>query len=263
MNIGFIGCGNMAKAMIKSMLLCDAVSPENLRASNSTPELAAKNATELGIEVSTNNCALVQESDIVFLTVKPQHYAAVLAEIDAELRDKVLVAVAPGKTIEWLQGNLSYPTKIVRTAPNTPAMVSEGVTGYSANELVSEKELAQVVTLIDCFGRSVSLPENLLDACSALGGSGPAYTYLFIEALADGAVAEGIPRAQAQEIAAQMVLGSAKMVLETGKHPGQLKDEVCSPGGSTIKGIEALENGSFRGTVMSALRTNAQAARSL
>ena len=264
MKIGFIGCGNMAQAIIKGILAKGLVSSADIFGSNSSAEHAANVQKTLGIQTFTDNNEVVNHSDIVFLSVKPQQYEAVISEIkDAVLPEQIIVTIAPGKTIQWLEGLFGKPVKLVRTMPNTPALVGEGLTSYCENSLVSKEELASIEELLSSFGKIEHLKEALIDVASAVGGSGPAYVYQFIEALADAGVSDGLPRTQAYEIAAQMVLGSAKMVLETGKHPGQLKDEVCSPGGSTIKGVEVLEDAAFRGAVIRAIRSCTQAARSL
>lgn len=264
MKLGFIGCGNMAKAMIKGILSSGVVAPEEVFGSNAHEASAAAVAGELGINAGTSNSAVAENTDVVFLSVKPYQYAEVIEEIKGSLRpESVVVTVAPGKTIAWLEERLGIGTKIVRTAPNTPALVGEGMTAYCANAQVSSEELAFVVALLKSFGEAIELKESQLDAASAIGGSTPAYVYMFIEALADAGVAEGLARADAYRIAAQAVAGAGKLTAAAGKHPGQLKDEVCSPSGSTIRGLEVLENGAFRGTVMSALRTTIATARNL
>ena len=245
MRLGFIGCGNMAGAIIAGIIKKGLVSPDEIYGSNSTPEHANATHERLGIQTTTDNTLVAGESDIVFLCVKPQQYEAVIDQVKDHLHERqILVSIAPGKTLAWLGEKIGHPQKIVRVMPNTPALVGEGTTAF-------------------CPGDLVSLAEPLMDAASAVGGSAPAFVYMFIEALADGGVAEGLPRAQAQMIAAQTVLGSAKMVLETGEHPGKLKDQVCSPGGSTIAGVEALEEGAFRGTTTHAVRATVAKARSL
>ena len=264
MKIGFIGCGNMAQAIIKGILAKGLVSSADIFGSNSSAEHAVNVQKNLGIQTFTDNNKVVNHSDIVFLSVKPQQYEAVISEIKDAIRpEQIIVTIAPGKTIQWLESLFGKPVKLVRTMPNTPALVGEGLTSYCENSLVSKEELASIEELLSSFGKIEHLKEALIDVASAVGGSGPAYVYQFIEALADAGVSDGLPRTRAYEIAAQMVLGSAKMVLETGKHPGQLKDEVCSPGGSTIKGVEVLEDAAFRGAVIRAIRSCTQAARSL
>lgn len=264
MKLGFIGCGNMAKAIMKGILASGIASTSDVFGSNSSQAHADEVAAEFGIGTSTNNLDVVRNSDVIFLSVKPCQYADVIAEVRDEVSaDKVIVTIAPGKTFAWLTEQFGKDVKIVRTAPNTPAHVLAGLTGYCPNDLVTEEELAYVKGLLESFGTAVAVTESQLDATASVGGSSPAFTYMFIEAMADAGVAEGLKRDQAYQMAAQAVMGAAKMVLESGKHPGQLKDEVCSPSGSTIKGVEALENGAFRGTVISAMRTTINAARSL
>lgn len=264
MRLGFIGCGNMARAIIKGIVTKGVVDPEEILGSNTTPERAKETRDKLGIETTTDVAQVAGRSDIVFLCVKPQQYESVIAQIKDHLHERqIFVSIAPGKTLAWLSKQIARPVKIVRVMPNTPALVGEGMTTFCVNDLVSPEDAKIVRELLESFGLAIELKESLMDAASAVGGSAPAYVYMFIEALADGGVAEGLPRAQAMRIAAQTVLGSAKMVLETDKHPGQLKDEVCSPGGSTIAGVEELENGAFRGTTMSAIQACAAKARTL
>ena len=264
MKLGFIGCGNMAKAMMKGIINSGAVAAADIYGSNAHEESAQAVAAEYGINAGTDNLAVAQAADVLFLSVKPYQYEDVIAQIrDAVRPHQVVVTIAPGKTIAWLEERFGKPVRIVRTMPNTPALVGEGLTAYCPNSLATAEDVAYVEGLLKSFGKTVQLKEGLVDACSAVGGSTPAYVYMFIEALADAGVAEGLPRAQAYDIAAQAVMGSAKMVLETGKHPGELKDQVTSPSGSTIKGLEVLEQNAFRGTVITALRTAINAARSL
>lgn len=264
MRLGFIGCGNMAKAIIQGIIAKGLVAPEEILGSNTSDERAKETHDKLGIETTTDVTQVAGQSDIVFLCVKPQQYESVIAQIKDHLHERqIFVSIAPGKTLAWLGERIGHPTKIVRVMPNTPALVGEGTTTFCVGDLVSPEDTKIVRELLESFGLAIELKESLMDAASAVGGSAPAYVYMFIEALADGGVGEGLPRAQALEIAAQTVLGSAKMVLETDKHPGQLKDEVCSPGGSTIAGVEELENGAFRGTTMSAIQACATKARSL
>lgn len=265
MKIGFIGCGNMAKAMIAGIIKKGVVAPADIMGTNSRQSSADAAAQELGINTSTDNLALVDACDYIFLSVKPQMYEKVIAEIKDHVigTDKVIITVAPGKTVAWLTEHFGGPVQIIRTAPNTPALVGEGLTGYYADPEISEERVTFVVSLLESLGETVAVAEKLIDVIGAVGGSSPAFIYVFIEALADGGVAEGLPRDVALKVSAQAVLGSAKMVLETGEHPGTLKDRVCSPGGSTIKGIEALELRGYRGTITNAIRTTTAAARKL
>ena len=263
-NVGFIGCGNMATAIIKGILGKQLVGPEQIRATDTQQAHAQAKSAELGIQVGTSNEDVAAWADVLFLSVKPQHYEGVISQVKGVRKESaVVVTIAPGKTLAWLGERFNEGTKIVRCMPNTPALVGEGFTSYCPNALVTDDDLAQVEALLDSFGKRCRMAENLIDAASAVGGSAPAFVYAFIESLADGGVAEGLPRALAYQVAAQTVLGSAKMVLESGRHPGALKDDVCSPAGSTIKGMEVLEKGAFRGVVIDAVRTTAAAARGL
>lgn len=264
MKLGFIGCGNMATAIIKGIIAHGSVPASDIYTSNTSAERARQVAETLGVQAGCDNMAVVREADILFLSVKPQQYENVIAEIRNEVSvNQVVVTIAPGKTLAWLEDKFGASVKLVRCMPNTPALVGEGVTAFCPNAQVTDEECAQVEALLSSFGKAIRLKENLMDAETAVGGSAPAYVYAFIEALADAGVAEGLPRAQAQEIAAQTVLGSAKMVLETGKHPGQLKDEVCSPGGTTVAGLVALEQSGFRAATINAIQAAAAKSRQM
>ena len=197
-----------------------------------------------------DNHEVVKNTKLVFLAVKPQFYEEVLNEVKDELTpEHTVVGIAPGKTLAWLEEKCGQPLKVVRMMPNT---------GVCANEKVSAEELAQICEITDSFGRTEVVPERLMDAVSAVSGCSPAYVFMFIEAMADAAVAQGMPRKQAYQFAAQALLGSAKMVLETGMHPGELKDMVCSPAGSTIEGVRILEQKGFRSAVFEALNGAAE-----
>ena len=185
--------------------------------------------------------------------MKPQFYPDVISEIaDCVRPETVIVTIAPGKTLAWLREQFGRDLKIVRTMPNTPAMVKEGMTGVCPNAQVTEEDLARVMAILESFGKAEVVPEHLLDVVTSVSGSSPAYVFVLIEAMADGAVADGMPRAQAYKFAAQAVLGSARMVLETGRHPGELKDMVCSPGGTTMEAVRVLEEKGFRSAVIEA-----------
>ena len=168
--------------------------------------------------------------------------------------DQIIITIAPGKTLAWLEEQFGKKVKIVRTMPNTPAMVGEGMTAACPNEYVTEEELKHTVSILSAFGKVEVVPERLMDVVVSTSGSSPAYVFMFIEAMADAAVADGMPRAQAYKFAAQAVYGSAKMVLETGKHPGELKDMVCSPAGTTIEAVRVLEKNGFRSAVIEAMK---------
>lgn len=264
MKLGFIGCGNMANAMLGGIIKNNIIASSDIISSdlNQTSLEIAKNT--LGIQVTTDNKRVVLQSDIIVLSVKPQYYGSVINEIKDLIKDnQIIITIAPGQTLDGLKMAFGRELKIVRTMPNTPALVGEGITAMCYNENVNEDEVELVASILEGFGKVEIVTENLMDAVVGVSGSSPAYVFMFIEALADGAVAAGMPRNKAYTFAAQAVLGSAKMVLETGKHPGDLKDMVCSPGGTTIEAVRVLEKEGFRSSVMEAVKACIDKARSL
>ncbi|MEE0420953.1 MAG: pyrroline-5-carboxylate reductase [Lachnospiraceae bacterium] len=255
MKLGFIGCGNMAGAMVGGILKNNLIPAGEIIASTLRAESLEKVRKTYGICTEPDNRAVARESGILVLGVKPQYYQQVIEEIKDSVReDQIVVSIAPGKTLEWLEMNFGKPMKLVRCMPNTPALVGEGITGVCCNERVSEQELNRVCEILSGCGQTEVLAEHLLDVVVSVSGSSPAYVFMFIEAMADAAVADGMPRAQAYKFASQAILGSAKMVLETGKHPGELKDMVCSPGGTTIEAVRVLEEKGFRSAVIEAMK---------
>lgn len=255
MKIGFIGLGNMASAMIGGILQKKMADPEDIIGTARTEDTREKIRAKFKITVAGTNAEAAGESDILFLAVKPVFLQEVIEEIREIVSEKtVIVSIAAGKSLaELTEGFGRRELKIVRCMPNTPALVLEGCTGICPGENVTPEELARVERLMNSFGRAYVIPERLMDAVTGVSGSSPAYVFLLIEAMADGAVAAGMPRKQAYEFAAQAVLGSAKMVLETGMHPGELKDMVCSPGGTTIEAVRVLEEKGLRAAVMAAM----------
>ena len=254
MKIGFIGLGNMAKAMIGGMLQKDMVKAEDILGSAKTKATVEKMQKEYGICGMGSNAEVAKAADVLVLAVKPQFFPEVIEEIRGEIKEETLIiSIAAGKTLQWIEEAFDRKIKLVRCMPNTPALVGEGCTGVCVNPHVSEEETEYSLKLMESFGKAYLVPERLMDAVGAVSGSSPAYVFMFIEAMADGAVAAGMPRTQAYEFAAQAVYGSAKLVLETGRHPGDLKDMVCSPGGTTIQGLRVLEEKGMRGAVMDAL----------
>lgn len=262
--IGFIGCGNMAHAIISGILAAGILRPEEIIASNHTsPKLEAAKA-EFRIEITMDNRKTAAESQILVLAVKPQSCTEVISEIAGSVPEKsIVVTLMPGKTLAQLGEMFGRQLKIIRAMPNTPALVREGMTALCPNALVTEEELAEVVRIFSSFGKAEVVDESMMDAVVAVSGSSPAYVFLLIEAMADAAVAGGMKRSQAYTFAAQAVLGSAKMVLETGKHPAELKDMVCSPAGTTIEAVAALEKDGFRSAVINAMRVCMEKSRSL
>jgi pyrroline-5-carboxylate reductase len=251
--VGFIGCGNMASAIIGGLKAHAGIDASEIIAADASEAAREKAKETLSICTTASNTEVSTQADVLFLSVKPQYYETVIAEIQPTLpAGQIIVTIAPGKTLAWLGERLG-DVKIVRTMPNTPALLGEGMTGMAYEESnYSEEEKAVLRGIFEACGRLEVVDERMMDAVGCVSGCSPAYVYMFIEALADGAVKYGLPRAKAYQMAAQTVLGSAKMVLETGKHPGQLKDEVCSPGGTTIAGVSALEEWGFRNAVIKA-----------
>ena len=255
MRIGFIGAGNMASAIIKGIISSKLVKKEDILASDKFLPTLEKVKTNFGIGVTTSNKEIVENCDIIFLAVKPHLYSDVIKEISPFVKETtVVVTIAPGKTLKNLEETFEKEIKIIRTMPNTPVMVCEGMTAVCPNKKVTEEELEYVCRLLNSIGKAEVVTEYMMDAVVGVSGSSPAYVYMFIEALADGAVMEGMPRDLAYKFAAQAVLGSAKMVLETGMHPGALKDMVCSPGGTTIEAVSVLEKNGMRSSVIEAIR---------
>ena len=263
MKLGFIGTGNMAGAIMGGIIKNQIFRPEEIIGADISEAGREKTKEAYGIEVTGDN-RKAADSEVLILSVKPQYYADAIAEIkDCVRDDQLVITIAPGKTLAWLEEQFGKPVKIVRTMPNTPALVGEGMTAACVNQYVTEEEKAYALKILSSFGKVELVPEHLIDAVVAVSGSAPAYVFMFIEAMADAAVAEGMPRAQAYEFAAQAVYGSAKMVLETGKHPGELKDMVCSPGGTTIEAGRVLEEKGLRSAVIEAMRACADVSRRL
>lgn len=267
MKIGFIGLGNMATAMIGGIIKKEMVRPEEILGSSKTEESLKKAVDAFGIRGMESNAQVAEESDILVLAVKPQMYEGVIEEIRQSLKPSgIFVSIAPGKTVAWLQealGDEKGERKLVRCMPNTPAMVGEGCTGVCFSEKVEKADKDLIMEVLGSFGKALEVPESLMDVVVGVSGSSPAYVFLFIEAMADAAVADGMPRKLAYEFAAQAVYGSAKMVLETGMHPGQLKDMVCSPGGTTIEAVRVLEEKGMRSGVIEAQRACVKKSREM
>ena len=253
-NIGFIGAGNMGGAIIGGILKAGLFSKENIMASDLSGALLDKRKEEYGIHVTTDNLETAQFSDILVLAVKPFLLKGVIDQVKDHVRPGVLiVSIAAGWTLAQLEEAFGGQTHVIRVMPNTPCMVGEGMAAVFAGKYATEEEIEQVRTVFAVQDKAQVLEERLIDAVGAVSGSSPAYVYMFIEAMADAAVKGGMPRKMAYEFAAQSVLGAAKMVLETGLHPGELKDQVCSPSGSTIEAVQVLEERGFRGAVIDAL----------
>ena len=262
--IGVIGCGNMGTAMMPGILDSGKCEPQEMMISCRTRETLQKKKEEYGVQITTDNREVAAFADIIFVAVKPQFYEEVLREIkDVLTEKKILVSIAPGKTLAWFAELLGENQKVIRSMPNTPCMVGAGMMGMCAGNQVTEADMEEIRNLCSGFSETEVIAEHLMDVVTAVSGSSPAYVFMFIEAMADAAVAGGMPRAQAYKFASQAVLGSAKMVLETGKHPGELKDMVCSPAGTTIQAVRVLEEKGMRSSVFEAMMKCLDISRSM
>lgn len=262
--IGFIGGGNICRAVVNGLLKSGYAKPGQIYVADVDRAALGKLQEETGVNVSADNGQVAAKSDILILSIKPGLYAAVIQEIEQDINSQsVVVSIAAGKTLQAVQSMFLSERKIARVLPNTPALVGEGMAAIAVNGLVSKQEQDEIVGMFACCGKAELMPETLFDAVIAASSSAPAYAFIFIEAMADAAVAQGMPRAQAYVFCAQALLGSAKMVLETGKHPAELKDMVCSPGGTTITAVEMLEQTGFRTAVQQAMRAAAQKSRDM
>ncbi len=264
MKVGFIGTGNMGSAIMGGIISKKIVEASDIMAYDVMEISLDRVVEEYGIVKGTDNKAVADFADVLIIAVKPQYGEAVLKEIKETVgQETVVVSIMAGRSIEYLESILGADKKIVRTMPNTPALVLEAMTAVTANANVSNADLESVMDIFNGFGKAKLIGENLMDAVTAVSGSSPAYVFMFIEAMADAAVREGMTRADAYLFAAQSVMGSAKMVLETGKHPGELKDMVCSPAGTTIEAVKVLEEQGFRGTVMDAVCACAEKSKNM
>jgi pyrroline-5-carboxylate reductase len=263
LRIGFLGAGRMATALARGWLNASLVRASDLRASDPVPAARQAFTAQTGCPAGSDNAAVVEASDVVVLAVKPQSMSGLVAEVRPLLRSPLVVSIAAGISLNQLQAGLGEACRLIRIMPNTPCLVGASASGYSPSSAATADDVALVDRLMNAVGKAFRVPENLLDAVTGLSGSGPAYVYVIIEALADGGVRAGLPRDVAQALAAQTVLGAAKMVLETGSHPAALKDMVASPGGTTIAGLHALERGGLRATLIDAVEAASRRATEL
>jgi pyrroline-5-carboxylate reductase len=262
--VGFLGAGNMAAALVKGLVHSGAVEPTSIWASDVKADRLKHIAGLHGVHVSHDNHELVARCDVLVLSVKPQGIDKLLGQIGGEVRpEQLVVSVAAGVPIQAIEARLPPRSRVVRTMPNTPATALAGATAISAGTHANEEDLQVACALFEAVGRVVVLDETLLDAVTGLSGSGPAYVMLIIEALADGGVKVGLHRDTALLLAAQTVFGSAKLLLETGEHPGRLKDMVTSPGGTAIAGLHTLESGGLRRTLIDAVEAATKRAAEL
>lgn len=262
--LGFIGCGNMAQAMLKGILAKGIYKAEDIMVSRRSAGALQKTGEEFGVRTTTDITEVAAQADILILSVKPYQFEDVIPVIKGCVKeDAIVVSIAAGQTLANIERLFGKTVKLVRTMPNTPALVQAGATGMCFHETVTEEEQTEIIRLFESFGIVAVVAESMIDTVIGVSGSSPAYVFLFIEAMADAAVADGMPRAQAYELAAQTVMGSARMVLETGKHPGELKDMVCSPGGTTIEAVRVLEKKGLRSAVIEAQCSCVKKAREL
>ena len=264
LTVGFLGAGKMATALAKGFIHAGIVNAKQIIASDPFKPSRDAFAKEVGARATDSNLDVLKTANVLILAVKPDQVAGVLAEISSAFtKDHLLISIAAGVPLAKLEGGLGGSARVIRVMPNTPALVGASASAFAIGKScgASDAELAQ--KLLSAVGVAYQVKESLLDAVTGLSGSGPAYVYQFIEALSDGGVAAGLPRDISTKLAAQTVLGAAKMVLETGQHPGALKDQVTSPGGTTIEGLHELEKGKLRGTVMSAVRAATEKSKKL
>eukprot|EP00123_Amoebidium_parasiticum_P017931 comp24036_c0_seq1/m.43036 comp24036_c0_seq1/g.43036 ORF comp24036_c0_seq1/g.43036 comp24036_c0_seq1/m.43036 type:complete len:303 (-) comp24036_c0_seq1:406-1314(-) len=253
-NFGFLGAGMMAEAVLRGMLSAQLTTVDNVWVSDVSTE-RRELMTELGVHVTPDNVQVVAHCDVILVAVKPDKVREVLTECKQHTsKSKLFVSIAAGVTLETLQSCLPATSRIIRVMPNTPCLVGASATAYALGYAATEEDGQTVATIFGSTGVAKEVPESMMDAVTGLSGSGPAYVFMFIEALADGGVRMGLPRDVARSLAAQTVFGSAKMVLENPKiHAAEFRNRVESPGGTTIAGSHALENGQFRGTVINAV----------
>lgn len=264
LTIGFLGTGKMATALARGFIRAGLVTPRQVIGSDTVPAARAAFAKETGARVATANLDVADFASVLVLAVKPDQTGAVLEEIRDRFTPRhLLISIAAGTPIAKLEAALPPRARVIRVMPNTPALVGASAAGFALGPSATRSDGELALRLFSAVGVAFQLKETLLDAVTGLSGSGPAYVYQFIEALSDGGVASGLPRDVATKLAAQTVLGAAKMVLETGQHPGALKDMVTSPGGTTIEGLHELEKGKLRGTVISAVRAATEKSRKL
>lgn len=262
--IGFIGCGNMGKAMLGALVNSYNIKKEDIIVSTKTESSAKNISLEFEVKTVIVNAEVAKKSDILFLAVKPYFFKEVIEEIKDIIRDDtIIISIAAGVTIAQIEEWFGKEVKIIRTMPNTPALVGEGMSAICPNKNVTLDELNYVGDLYNLFGKYEIIEEKDFHAFIALCGSSPAYVFMFIEAMADAGVKLGLPRVKAYKLAEQSILGSAKLALETGKHPGELKDSVCSPGGTTIEAVIDLEKSGFRNTVISAIEKCAEKSKNM
>lgn len=258
-SIGFIGAGQMATALAQGFIRGGLVQSTQVIASDPVAETRSRFAESTGGEAVSDNLRVVAKTDLLFLAVKPQHMSGVLDQLHGQIgRDRLVLSIAAGIRLSALQKGLGEEVRLIRVMPNTPCLVGQGACAYSLGVRASEDDGQRAKRLLESVGFACQVDESLMDAVTGLSGSGPAFVYVLIEALSDGGVRAGLPRAVATSLATQTVLGAAEMVRSSSQHPAVLKDRVASPGGTTIAGLQALEAGGFRAALMAAVQAAAQ-----
>jgi pyrroline-5-carboxylate reductase len=264
LTIGFLGAGKMGTALAKGFISAGLVKADQVRAFDPVRETGAAFAKETGAKLAKSNLEVAKFANVLVVAVKPGNVPELLNEIAESITpNHLVISIAAGVPIAKFEDGLGSPTRLIRVMPNTPALVAASATAYALGKSATAADGELCKKLFSAVGIAFQLKEALLDAVTGLSGSGPAYIYMIIEALSDGGVASGLPRDIATRLAAQTVLGSAKMVLETGQHPGALKDMVTSPGGTTIEGLHELEKGKLRGTLINAVRAATEKSKKL
>ena len=264
LSVGFLGAGKMAMALAKGFVRAGLVTAKQIIATDPSASACAAFAKEVGAKTTAYNPDAAKFAEVLVLAVKPDQVSPALAEIRDHFTERhLLISIAAGVTLARLESGLGAAARLVRVMPNTPALVGASATAFALGKSALPEDAALAQKLFSAVGLAFQLKESHLDAVTGLSGSGPAYVYLFIEGLSDGGVAAGLPRDVATQLAAQTVLGGARMVLETGQHPGALKDMVTSPGGTTIEGLHELEKGKLRATLISAVRAATEKSKKL
>jgi pyrroline-5-carboxylate reductase len=262
--VGFIGTGNMGEALVKGLILGHVCRPEQIVCSDARPERQKEIREAYGVKVTSRNVDVVKQSDIIILSVKPQIMKAVIDEIGKFLDlDKLIISIAAGVPLEAIEMCAGKELKLVRVMPNICVSVREGVSAVAGGKHALKEDLLTTKAIFDSVGKTLFIEEGLLDAVTGLSGSGPAYIFLIIDALADAGVKVGLSRNDALVLASQTVLGAARMLIETGEHPGKLKDMVTSPGGTAIAGLHTLEEGGLRTTMINAVEVATKRSKAL
>ena len=254
MNLGIIGCGKMGSALVKGAIKENAIDGQKVMVIDLVPELAQKLSNDIGATVAKTNDDLIKNADAILLCVKPQDMISLTDSFTKERSSKLFISIAAGIKIDDLEKSLKNDDRVIRVMPNTPAMIGQGASAQSKGKNATESDTEFVSKILNAVGISIEVPEKQLDAVTGLSGSGPAYIYTVIEALADGGVLVGLPKEKALTLAAKTVIGAAEMVMKSDEHPAKLRDQVASPGGTTIAGLAALESGKLRSTLIEAVK---------